>query len=81
MFPGHIDGWLHIIRQDDELWRPVVVMAAKANDVDLSHSGRKIAQKCGGEQGGRQEIKPLRDDGNFKVIKNEKQKKIFSILI
>ena len=44
MFPRHIDGGFHAIGQDDELGRPAVVMAAKAHDVDLSHSGRKIAK-------------------------------------
>src|SRR5262245_44745883 len=31
--------------------RPIIVMAAKAHDVDLGHSGRKIAGKLGESNG------------------------------
>ena len=51
MFPRLIDGGSHFGRHDDELRRSALVMAAKTYDVDLSHSGRKIARKLG-EQGG-----------------------------
>jgi hypothetical protein len=43
--PGHVDGGSHIVSQDDELRRPAVVMGAETYDVDLSHGGRKIAEK------------------------------------
>jgi hypothetical protein len=52
MFPRHLDGGSHIVCQDDELRRAAVVMAAKADDVDLSHSGRENSEKIRGEQGG-----------------------------
>ena len=47
MFPSLAYGGFHTVGQDDELGRPAVVMAAKAYDVDLSHSGRKIARNRG----------------------------------
>jgi hypothetical protein len=47
MFPSLADGGTHIISQDDELGRSAVVKGAKAYDIDLSHSGRKIAKKQG----------------------------------
>ena len=37
----------NIASHHDELRRPVVVMAAKRHDVDLSHSGGKIAKDLG----------------------------------
>jgi hypothetical protein len=40
-----------IVGQDDELRRPAVIVRAKAYDVDLSHSGRKIARKLGKSKG------------------------------
>jgi hypothetical protein len=46
MFPSHLDSGSHIVCQDDELRRPAVIMGA-TYDVDLSHSGRKIAKKAG----------------------------------
>jgi hypothetical protein len=46
---GHVDGGFHVVRQDDELRRPAVIMAAKAHDVDLSHGGRQNSGKV--EQG------------------------------
>jgi hypothetical protein len=52
MLPRHLDGLFPIVSQDNELRRSAVVVRAEAHDVYLSHSGRKIAQKCGGEQGG-----------------------------
>jgi hypothetical protein len=52
MVPGHVDGGFHIVRQDDELRGPAVIIAAKCYDVDLSHSGRKIAGKLGKSKGG-----------------------------
>jgi hypothetical protein len=51
MFPSHLDSGSHIVCQDDELRRPAVIMGAKAYDVDLSHSGRKIAKKPGESKG------------------------------
>ena len=51
-------GSSHIVGQDDELRRPAVIMAAKCYDVDLSHSGRKIARKPGESKGGT--VCPLR---------------------
>jgi hypothetical protein len=51
MFPSHLDGGFHTIGQDDELRRPAVIMGAKAYNVDLSHSGRKIARKSGESKG------------------------------
>jgi len=47
MLPGHVDCGFHIVGQNNELGRPAVIMGAKADDVDLSHSGRKIARKLG----------------------------------
>ena len=52
MFPSHLDGRFHIVSQDDKLGRSVVVMGAKNYDVDLSHSGRKIAGKQRESKGG-----------------------------
>ena len=52
MFPSHLDGGSHVVCQDDELRRPAVVMGAEADDVDLCHSGRKIAKKPGESKGG-----------------------------
>jgi hypothetical protein len=52
MLPSHLDSGSHIVSQDDELRRPAVVIAAKADDVPLSHSGRKIARKLGESKGG-----------------------------
>src|SRR5262249_48581201 len=43
MFPGHLDGRWHIVRQNDELGRPPVTIAAKCDDECLSHSGGQIA--------------------------------------
>jgi len=51
MFPSHLDGGFHTVGKDDELRWPAVVKAAETHDVDLSHSGRKIARKLRGEQG------------------------------
>ena len=46
MFPGHVEGGFHVVSQDDELRRTVVVIGAESYNVDfgLSHSGRKIAK-------------------------------------
>jgi len=52
MVPSHVDGGFHAIGQDDELRWTAVVMGAKAHDVDLGHSGRKIARKPGKSKGG-----------------------------
>ena len=52
MFPSHLDGGFHVVCQDDKLGRSAVVMGAKADDVDLSHSGRENSEKTRGEQGG-----------------------------
>ena len=46
LFPGNVDGGSHIVSQDDELRRSIVVMAAKGDNVCLGHSGRKIAKNC-----------------------------------
>jgi hypothetical protein len=51
MFPSHLDGRFHIVRQDDKLRRTAVVMGAKAYDVPLGHSGRNN-QKSTQEQKG-----------------------------
>ena len=53
VFPGHLDGGFHVVRQDYKLRPSPVIISAEAHDVDLSHSGRKIAEKAGGEQEGR----------------------------
>jgi hypothetical protein len=45
MFPSHLDGGFHIVGQHYKLRRSAVIVGAKTNDVDLSHSGRKIARK------------------------------------
>jgi hypothetical protein len=47
MFPCHVDGGFHIVCQDNKLRWSAVIVCAEANDVDLSHSGRKIARKTG----------------------------------
>jgi len=52
MLPSLVDGGFHIVCYDDELRRPPVVIAAKAYDVHLSHSGREHSEKTGGEQEG-----------------------------
>jgi hypothetical protein len=52
MLPINLDGLFPGVCQDDELRRPVVVMGAKAHDVNLSHSGRKIGKKPGQSKGG-----------------------------
>jgi hypothetical protein len=51
MLPGHVDGGPHIVSQDNELWRPAIVMGAKAYDVYLSHRGRKVAERPGEGKG------------------------------
>jgi len=33
MFPGHVDGGFHIVRQNDELRQPIVVMATECDNV------------------------------------------------
>jgi hypothetical protein len=53
VLPSDVDGGFHIGRQDDELRRPVVVMAAKCDNVCLGHSGRKIAKNRGESKRGR----------------------------
>ena len=40
LFPGNVDGGSHIVSHHDELRRPIIVMAAKSDNVGLSHSGR-----------------------------------------
>jgi hypothetical protein len=52
MLPRLANGGFHIVGQDDELGWSAVVKGAKAYDVDLSHSGRKIAGKLGESKGG-----------------------------
>ena len=52
MFPRLVYGGFHTVGQDDKLGRPAVVMGAKTYDVDLSHSGRKIARKTAESKGG-----------------------------
>jgi hypothetical protein len=51
VLPRHVDGGFHIVCQDDELRWSMIVMAAKTYDVDLSHSGRKIARNRGESKG------------------------------
>jgi hypothetical protein len=51
MFPSHLDGGFHIVSQDDELRWSTIVMGAKTYDINLSHSGRKIARKLGKSKG------------------------------
>jgi hypothetical protein len=41
MLPGHLDGGFHVVGHDDEFRRAAVVIA---HDIDLGHSGRKIAK-------------------------------------
>jgi hypothetical protein len=53
MLPSHLDGGFHSVGQDDKLGWSAVVMGAKAHDVDLSHSGRKIPRKLGESKGSR----------------------------
>ena len=45
MLPRHLDGGFHTVSQDDKLRRSAIVMGAKAHDVHLGHSARKIAKK------------------------------------
>src|SRR5262249_23484193 len=45
VFPSLVDGGFPIVGDDDERWRPVVVMAAKCDNVCLSHSGRENSQE------------------------------------
>ena len=52
MLPCHLNALAPIVSQDDELRRPAVVMGAETHDVDLSHSGRKIAKNLGESKGG-----------------------------
>src|SRR5262249_32667892 len=40
LFPVNVDGGSHIVSHHDELRRPIIVMAAKSDNVGLSHSGR-----------------------------------------
>jgi hypothetical protein len=68
MFPRHLDGGFHIGSQDDELGRSVVVMGAKAHDVDLSHSGPQNSEKTRGEQEGWAIYKLIVDSGSRRVI-------------
>jgi len=51
MLPINLDGLFPGVCQDDELRPPVVVMGAKAHDVNLSHSGRKMGKKPGQSKG------------------------------
>ena len=51
MLPSLVDSGFHIVCKNNELRRSAVVMGAKAHDVDLSHSGRKIARKPGESKG------------------------------
>ena len=44
MLPSLVDGGFHVACQDDEFRRAAVVMGAETYDVDLGHSGRKIAK-------------------------------------
>ena len=53
MFIGDVDCGPHIVRQDDKLRWPAVIMGAKADDVDLSHGGRTLAKKPGESKRGR----------------------------
>jgi hypothetical protein len=69
MFPSHVDGGSHTVRQDDELRRPAIVMGAEAHDVDLSHSGRKIARKLGKSKGAAP-YKAAVDSGSSPVIRS-----------
>jgi hypothetical protein len=47
MFPRLVDCGFHIVGQDDELRRPAGIMRAETYNINLSHSGRKIARKPG----------------------------------
>lgn len=47
MLPSLANGGFHTVGEDDELRWPAVVIAAKTDDVHLSHSGRDIAKKPG----------------------------------
>jgi hypothetical protein len=58
MFPSHLDGGFHSVGQDDEFRGAAVVMGAKVHDVDLSHSGRKIARNRGESKGLRVRVRP-----------------------
>jgi hypothetical protein len=71
MLPGHLDGGFHIVCQDDELGRSVVVMGAETHDIYLSHSGRENSEKLRGEQGGPgSRSAPLLLDGISKATDN-----------
>jgi hypothetical protein len=52
LFPGKLDGGFHSVGQDNEIGRPVIVMAPKRHGVYLSHSGRDIAKKRRQSKGG-----------------------------
>ena len=60
MFPCHVDGGFHIVCQDNKLRWSAVIVCAEANDVDLSHSGRKIARKPGESKGAGLRLGPAR---------------------
>jgi hypothetical protein len=54
MLPSHLDGGFHVVCQNDKLGWSAVIMGAKADDVDLSHSGRENSEKNQGRaRGGR----------------------------
>jgi phage/plasmid primase-like uncharacterized protein len=48
-----LNSGFHTVWQDDEFRRPAVVIRAKTYDVNLGHTGRKMARKLRGEQEGR----------------------------
>ena len=52
MLPSQLDGGFHIVSEDDELGRPVAIMATKCDNVCLRHSGRENSEKAGGGQEG-----------------------------
>jgi hypothetical protein len=55
----------HVVCQNDKLGWSAVIMGAKANDVNLSHSGRKIARKPGESKGSSR----FGMDGNLRLLK------------
>jgi hypothetical protein len=52
MLPSHVYGNSHIVSHDNEFRRTAVIIAAKAYDVDLSHSGRENSEMPGESQDG-----------------------------
>ena len=59
MLPSNLDGLFPVVSYDDELSWPVVVMAAKCDNVRPGHSGRKMAKTEGRARGEEQKREAL----------------------